>query len=366
MIHKNKYKHVNKFLLRLVKFLILIFVLSLPTKLSAWIKDRSYPVILMAIDSSPSIKDDIEDVQKNWQIISTILKSSNNNLQVGIIEFASSWKLKYMGTAKGLPDNYQFSTWHKSGSDFQASIEGILEASSRLDSSGKTPKIGILLSDFWQQRNSLKKGALNKLTEIDSVYLCVVGDAPQRIVQYFPSNCKVVTGKQLAAAINLFLKQQPKNNVLDYILKRPQYVLLLVIFFVVVLIIFLRNVRKVNMEIERIGKETEELKSLIRIQCQYDNNNIFKIYDLNKHPVTVAVDGDIKLPDFKRTSITLLGIDNKRLNVINSGETAFYLNNETIKPGKQNKTKYEGIIKIPYQKNGQQQQVVIKFSGIKK
>ena len=366
MIRIQKKISVNTIILLPVILQVLMVGLGITASFTSDINHNTQAILFIAIDCSPSIKDDIEYVRKNWDIITDILKSSNTNLQVGIIEFASSWKLKYAGTAKELPDNYQFNTWHKSGSDFQAAIEGILEANNKLDSSGKTPKIGIIISDFWQQHNTLKKNTLKRFTEIDSVYLCIVGNAPQRIVQYFPSNCRVVAGKQMAAAVSLFLKQHTKNNFLDDILKRPLIVLILVIIFIVVVIIVIRNTRKGNLEIEKIGKETEEHKYLIRIQCHYEHNNTFKIFDLNEHPVTVAVDGDIKLPDFKRTSITLLGKNGKQLNVINSGETSFYLNNKTIKPGKQCSTKYDGIIKIPYQKNDKQQQVVIKFSGINK
>ena len=320
---------------------------------------ESLPTILIAVDCSPSIADDTGEVRRHWRIVGDILRKNDVNAQVGIIKFASRWEEVFAGEAKDLPTNLGFAIQQRSRSDIREAVRGILAARHKLTPTRKNKTIGFIISDFWHQDEPITQKKIAGVAEIDSVYLRVIGYATHRIVDLFPQNCRAVSEQEMAAVLEAFVKQQadaPSRPVI------PLLMLIVMVALVTVLIIRMR--RRREFAIDKKGEGVVERPLPIRIESQFEHKHLVNVFDLNSSSVSVGVNGEVRLPEFTGTSILLCRGKNNHIDIINAGETVFYLDGRVLRPGNQLKSRKSGVIEIPYQRDGKKAKATIRFAGM--
>ena len=363
-------KETRKVIGKTIVFLMVIYLLlasSLYSSDKVDIKNHkeSNPLILIAIDNSNSMTDDLEDLRRNWSTIVHTLCNDENNIKVGIITFTLGWDEMFTGSAENIPKDLMANIKYNNGSDLSKAIEGLLATKRKLSPQGENHTVACIISDFWQDSGTYPtKKVLSSLTEIDSVYLRIIGDAPNRFAN-LSQNSRQVSEQELSMVFQKMLDHpidRSKNIVFP--ISTISILVALIIIATVNLISRYKRKRQRSIVTEKVDNDALPEKCTIQIESLIDGKHLIYLFDLNKGPVTVGVHGDIKINIFTSTSILLSKDVNNYISILNAGQTVFSVENKTIRPGKKVKSLKSGQIQIPYEEAGEKKKVELRLARI--
>ena len=331
---------------------------------------ESNTLFLIARDISPSMSDDIDEMEENLAILSRYLKDMLLGSEIAVIDFSTWWEEKFVGNVRLMPSPLAYEIGPDSQSAINEAVRGLSTIRMRLDPLQEKFSVGFLFSDFWHQDGILEPQMFQDLALFDQVFLVPVGFAEDPMdFSLFPVNCQVSSTKDVIMALKTMApdeKLSPNPRLMNYFILAS---LLLVVCSTAYLLIRSTIIKRRKMPVETIlsNNTAKRSHSLLRLRVKGRGPVSNYSFDLDeKQIISIGRRCDLSLENFNNTRLYITRAEEEGLMVTNDGENVVMLNGQQLSPGKSKRTKPIGTIQVPYIKDGIREQAVINFMGEKK